>query len=96
MPKQRVAYFYDADVGNFHYGPSHPMKPQRLALTNNLVLNYGLYKKMEVYRPYRATEQDMQRFHASDYIEFLKRCVRFLGVGHGWVYAGLLRDIMES
>jgi acetoin utilization deacetylase AcuC-like enzyme len=72
------------------------MKPQRLALTNNLVLNYGLYKKMEVYRPYRATEQDMQRFHASDYIEFLKRCARFLGVGHGWVYAGLLRDIVES
>eukprot|EP00123_Amoebidium_parasiticum_P015817 comp23160_c0_seq1/m.37462 comp23160_c0_seq1/g.37462 ORF comp23160_c0_seq1/g.37462 comp23160_c0_seq1/m.37462 type:complete len:430 (-) comp23160_c0_seq1:670-1959(-) len=73
MSKQRVAYFYDSDVGNFHYGPGHPMKPQRLALTHNLVLNYGLYKKMEVYRPYRATEADMQRFHSYDYIDFLRR-----------------------
>ena len=45
----------------------------RLALTHSLVLNYGLYKKMEVYRPYRATEADMERFHASDYIDFLQR-----------------------
>eukprot|EP00124_Ichthyophonus_hoferi_P005016 Ihof_evm1s641 gene=Ihof_evmTU1s641 len=73
MSKQRVAYFYDSDVGNFHYGPGHPMKPQRLSLTHNLVLNYGLYKKMEVYRPYKATEQDMQRFHSTDYIDFLKK-----------------------
>lgn len=73
MSKHKVAYFYDSEVGNYHYGPGHPMKPQRLALTHNLVLNYGLYKKMEVYRPYRATDQDMQRFHSSDYVEFLKR-----------------------
>eukprot|EP01134_Creolimax_fragrantissima_P006046 CFRG6046T1 len=73
MSKPKVAYFFDSDVGNFHYGPGHPMKPQRLALTHDLVLNYGLYKKMEVYRPYRATELDMQRFHAPDYVSFLKR-----------------------
>ena len=74
---RRIAYFYDADVGNFHYGElrfiisksphlictdclnnihcfahlgqGHPMKPHRLALTHSLVLNYGLYKKMEVH-----------------------------------------------
>ena len=43
-----VAYFYDPDVGNFHYGAGHPMKPHRLALTHSLVLHYGLYKKMIV------------------------------------------------
>ncbi|GAB6028897.1 Histone deacetylase 3 [Chamberlinius hualienensis] len=68
-----VAYFYDADVGNFHYGPGHPMKPHRLAVTHSLVLNYGLYKKMHVYRPYRASSHDMCRFHAEDYIDFLQR-----------------------
>eukprot|EP01136_Pigoraptor_vietnamica_P017658 Opistho-1_new@63140 len=73
MSKQRVCYFYDPDVGNFHYGPGHPMKPHRLSLTHNLVLNYGLYRKMELYRPYRATEFDMSRFHSADYIDFLKR-----------------------
>ena len=23
--KRRVAYFYDAEVGNYHYGQGHPM-----------------------------------------------------------------------
>uniref|UniRef100_A0A2K6KUL4 Histone deacetylase domain-containing protein n=1 Tax=Rhinopithecus bieti TaxID=61621 RepID=A0A2K6KUL4_RHIBE len=41
-----VAYFYDPDMGNFHYGAGHPMRPHRLALTHSLVLHYGLYKKM--------------------------------------------------
>lgn len=69
----RVAYFYDMDVGNFHYGPGHPMKPHRLAVTHSLVLNYGLYKKMQIYRPYRANAHDMCRFHSEDYIDFLQR-----------------------
>ena len=37
------------DVGHFYYGPGHPMKPHRLKLTHNLVLNYGLYRKMECF-----------------------------------------------
>ena len=24
--KRRVAYFYDAEIGNYHYGQGHPMK----------------------------------------------------------------------
>jgi histone deacetylase 3 len=49
------------------------MKPHRLALTHNLVLNYGLYQKMEVYRPYRATADDMTQFHLPEYIDFLQK-----------------------
>lgn len=30
---RRVSYFYDPDVGNFHYGPGHPMKPHRLSVS---------------------------------------------------------------
>ncbi|CAL1526164.1 unnamed protein product [Lymnaea stagnalis] len=66
-----VAYFYDPEVGNFHYGPGHPMKPHRISLTHSLVLRYGLHKKMKLYRPYQATERDMCRFHSDDYINFL-------------------------
>lgn len=73
MSKKRVSYFYDEEVGNFHYGPSHPMKPHRLALTHSLILSYGLYKKMEVYKPYKATIHDMCSFHAEDYIKYLER-----------------------
>ncbi|XP_072016454.1 histone deacetylase 3-like [Amphiura filiformis] len=73
MSNKKIAYFYDSDVGNFHYGPGHPMKPHRLSLTHNLVLSYGLYKKLQVYRPYRASVHDMCRFHSEDYIDFLQR-----------------------
>ena len=49
------------------------MKPHRLALTHNLVYNYGLWKKMDIYRSSSASELDLNRFHAPDYIDFLRR-----------------------
>ncbi|ESO02031.1 hypothetical protein HELRODRAFT_65955 [Helobdella robusta] len=72
MYKKRVSYFYDPDVGNFHYGTGHPMKPHRIAVTHSLVLNYDLHSKMKLYRPYKASEYDMCRFHTEEYISFLK------------------------
>jgi histone deacetylase 1/2 len=46
---KKVAYFYDSDVGNYAYVSGHPMKPHRIRMTHSLVVNYGLYKKMEIY-----------------------------------------------
>ena len=46
-----AGYFYDSDIGNYYYGQGHPMKPHRIRMAHNLLLNYGLYKKMEIYRP---------------------------------------------
>jgi len=37
------------DIGNYYYGQGHPMKPQRIRMCHNLLLNYGLYRKMEIY-----------------------------------------------
>ena len=37
------------DVGNYYYGQGHPMKPHRIRMTHNLLLNYGIYRKLEVY-----------------------------------------------
>lgn len=45
----KVAYFYDSDVGNYAYVAGHPMKPHRIRITHSLVMNYDLYKKMEIY-----------------------------------------------
>jgi histone deacetylase 1/2 len=36
-------------VGNYAYVSGHPMKPHRIRMTHSLVMNYGLYKKMEIY-----------------------------------------------
>ena len=32
-------------------------------MTHNLLLNYGLYRKMEVYRPHKATQDEMTKLH---------------------------------
>ena len=47
--KKTVAYFYDSDVGNYAYVAGHPMKPHRIRMAHSLIMNYGLYKKMEIY-----------------------------------------------
>ncbi|KAJ3061444.1 histone deacetylase, partial [Quaeritorhiza haematococci] len=71
--KTRISYFYNQEVSKFHFGEGHPMKPPRLALTHDLVVNYGLHKRMSVYSPRRATDEEIAEFHAEDYVEFLKR-----------------------
>ena len=70
--KHRVAYFYDEDVGNYYYFQNHPMKPIRVRMTHSLVLAYGLHHHLEVFRPRRATPEEMMRFHTPGYIKFLQ------------------------
>uniref|UniRef100_A0A8D9BQY6 Histone deacetylase n=1 Tax=Cacopsylla melanoneura TaxID=428564 RepID=A0A8D9BQY6_9HEMI len=70
--KKRVCYYYDSDIGNYYYGQGHPMKPHRIRMTHNLLLNYGLYRKMEIYRPHKATAEEMTKFHSDEYIKFLR------------------------
>nr|ALG64480.1 histone deacetylase 1 [Meretrix meretrix] len=70
--KKRICYYCDGDIGNYYYGQGHPMKPHRIRMTHNLILNYGLYRKMEIYRPHKATQEEMTKFHSDDYIKFLR------------------------
>ena len=44
-----IAYFYDSDVGNYAYPAGHPMKPHRIRLAHALIMNYDLYKHLEIY-----------------------------------------------
>ena len=66
--KKRVAYFYDSDIGNYAYVTGHPMKPHRIRLAHSLVMNYGVYKFLEVYvgrflrrRKERERERERER-----------------------------------
>lgn len=49
------------------------MKPHRIRMAHSLIMNYGLYKKMEIYRAKPATKQEMCQFHTDEYVEFLSR-----------------------
>lgn len=41
-------------------------------MTHSLIVNYGLYRGMEIYKPTLSAASDMTRFHADDYINFLR------------------------
>ncbi|CAD0058594.1 unnamed protein product [Aureobasidium pullulans] len=69
QPK-KVAYFYDSDVGNYAYNAGHPMKPHRIRMAHSLIMNYGLYKKMEIYP---ASKYEMTQFHTDEYVDFLSK-----------------------
>ncbi|KAK8792853.1 hypothetical protein WA158_005017 [Blastocystis sp. Blastoise] len=70
--KRRVAYFYDNEIGNYNYGKTHPMKPHRVRMANQLIVNYDLHKYMDVFRPHLCNYLDLMHFHADDYINFLR------------------------
>lgn len=53
---RRVAYFYDQDVGNYHYYLGHPMKPHRIRMAHNLIVNYGLCDELSDDAPEYAGE----------------------------------------
>jgi len=69
--RPNIDYFYDEHIGNYHYGPGHPMRPHRVRLTHHLIVNYGLYKHLNVFRPRPATFGDLTAFHTDEYIRFL-------------------------
>ncbi|RDX48309.1 histone deacetylase RPD3 [Lentinus brumalis] len=73
MSKRRVTYYYDPDVGAYSYGLSHPMKPQRMRITHELLTAYDMLPKMHVLRAKRATAETMTRFHTDEYVRFLSR-----------------------
>ncbi|KAG1043323.1 hypothetical protein G6F25_002505 [Rhizopus arrhizus] len=93
--KKRVSYFYDHDVGNFNYGPGHYMKPKRMHMVHNMVVNYGLYKKLDIVKPTRCTAFQMTRFHSDEYVNFLQTVtpdnLESLTLQHGGLEQGIAR-----
>lgn len=69
---KRISYFYDQEIGNYKYASGHPMKPHRIRLTHSLLVNYSIFKRMNLFSPAAASFEDLTRFHSNDYIEFLQ------------------------
>ncbi len=72
MSKRRVGYLYNNNIGSFYYGEQHPMKPIRIKMAHQLIVNYGLYRQMEVYEPHWANYEELTNFHSSAYINYLE------------------------
>jgi histone deacetylase 1/2 len=66
-----VVYFYDEEMTNYNYGGGNPMRPHRVRLTTNLVEGYDLTSHMRLMRPSSRSREDIMKFHADDYVDFL-------------------------
>lgn len=76
-----IAYMFDEEVGLFHYGPKHPMKPFRITVTHSLVRSFKLDRKMTVIKP----EVVPFSYHTREYVESLGKyetpdCPDFIGL----------------
>lgn len=70
---RKIWYYYDENIGNFYYGPGHPMKPQVVRMTHHLIKAFCLDKKMACFRPnVPFSAEDMTRFHSDEYIQLLE------------------------
>lgn len=49
--KKDVIYYFDEMIGTYHYAFAHPMKPLRVAMTDEIVRKYDLDKHFDTIVP---------------------------------------------
>jgi len=71
----RSCLVYSPQFSHYQYGPSHPLKNERLALTSRLIEAYGLLnlKGAKVAEPRLAEESEVLFFHGKEYLEVLRK-----------------------
>lgn len=68
---RKVLYLHDPEIGSYYYARGHPMKPLRVQMTHSLIVNYDMYKHMDIKRPFHASYENLVSFHSQEYINFL-------------------------
>ncbi len=97
----KTALVHSEEWRRFDYGPEHPLRMERLALTWRLMEAYGLTlgPKLKVLTPEPASIDTVASFHSRDYIEILRavgagdrvpQAARYgLGAGDNPIFPGL-------
>jgi histone deacetylase 1/2 len=69
--KKDVVYYFDEMIGTFHYAYAHPMKPLRVAMTDEIVRKYEMQKSFDsIDRDFaqlyniHAKEETLTTFHS--------------------------------
>ena len=57
-------------VGNYYYGAGHCMKPHRIRMAHHLIVNYALYRQMEVYVSLGYCKSTVYLSYASNFCNF--------------------------
>ena len=72
--KGKLVYPYSNSLLNYHFADFHPLKQERLRLTHDLSKELGLLSKVREIVPSTATREELEMFHAPDYIDAVKAC----------------------
>jgi acetoin utilization protein AcuC len=71
----RVGLLYAEDYKKYDFGRDHPLRPLRLQLTYSLMEKLGLleHPRLTIMKPRLATQQEIERIHSREYVEFVKK-----------------------
>ena len=80
-----ASFVYSGELAAHNLGPNHPLKPVRLAHAVDLMTAAGLLQSpnVSVVPPRPATREEIERFHASDYVDVVH------AVGAGMIVPGM-------
>lgn len=68
------ALIYSQSYQKYSFSPQHPLKPERLLLTAELIRAYGLFKQgVCLVEPRLASDDELKLIHDHGYIEAVKR-----------------------
>ncbi len=69
-----IAFVYSERYAAFDYGPEHPFRTERLALTADLCRAYGLFNlpHARLLQPREATQDEILAFHQPEYLAALR------------------------
>ena len=83
-----TAFIYSERYGQFDYGPEHPFRIERLALTYELCQSYGLLSlpTTRLVQALDATEDQVAAFHRPDYVDVLRAADRGQEIPNMWDY----------
>lgn len=71
----RVVFLASPQVWQRGHGPNHPLKPERLQRTYELLQEYGAFEaaNVQVIPPRQATVEELALFHTREYIDVVRR-----------------------
>lgn len=69
---KKVAYVYSPQIENYSFGPDHPMKPKKVAITHDIIEKNGLLEKMDIYSPPLVSKKHLLSYHSSEYLDYMR------------------------
>ncbi len=68
-----VGIYIGEELAKYGFGQGHPFGPDRMDAFWYEAQRRGLDQKASLYQPVAATEEDITRFHAPEYVDFVRR-----------------------